>query len=157
MSSTLIVITTVCFNDLVSVLCRCFVPAAVNRVTRVRFPIGPIHCRPPLTHQVSWNKPRPLAAAHLHHGSSSLCFILCQVSGRKWAGSATGSSDSWPSSSSNTTEEGGGDPGPDGGSGETKRARLDGSVRIYYRRHADESENSFKFWLSINLLSNCDD
>ncbi|XP_030274125.1 cip1-interacting zinc finger protein-like isoform X1 [Sparus aurata] len=79
---------------------RCFVPATVNGVARVRFPLGPVHRRPPLTHQVS---------------------------SRKWAGSATGSSDSRPSCSSNTTEEDGGDPGPDGGSGETKRARLEGT------------------------------
>ncbi|TKS65899.1 Zinc finger protein 1 [Collichthys lucidus] len=53
-----------------------------------------------------------------------------QVSGRKWAGSGTGSSDRWPCCSSATTEEERGDAGPDGGSGEmeAKRTRLDGSV-----------------------------
>ncbi|XP_035529291.1 cip1-interacting zinc finger protein-like, partial [Morone saxatilis] len=63
---------------------RCFVPAAVNSVTRVRFPVGPVQRRQPLT----------------------------QVR---------------PCCSSATTEEEGGDPGPDGGSGETKRARMDGT------------------------------
>lgn len=56
----------------------CVVPAAVNSVTWVRFPVGPVHRR------------------HLQ-----------QVDG------------------TTTTEEETGDPGPDGGSGETKRARLD--------------------------------
>lgn len=52
-------------------------------------------------------------------------FALCQVSGRKWAGSGTRSCDL-------TTEEERGDPGSNGGSGETetKRARVDGSVRV---------------------------
>ncbi|KAG7999643.1 Cip1-interacting zinc finger protein, partial [Nibea albiflora] len=87
--------------DMLSVS-RCFVPTTVKSVTRVRFPVGPVRCRPP----------------------------LCQVSGRKWAGSGTGSSDSWPCCSSATTEEERGDAGPDGGSGvtETKRTRLDGSA-----------------------------
>ncbi|XP_051258728.1 cdkn1a interacting zinc finger protein 1b isoform X2 [Dicentrarchus labrax] len=71
--------------------CRCFVPAAVNSVTRVRFPVGPVQQRQPLT----------------------------QVSGRKWAG--PGSCGSGPCCSSATTEE------ERGGSGETKRARMDGT------------------------------
>ncbi|XP_070761011.1 cdkn1a interacting zinc finger protein 1b [Enoplosus armatus] len=68
---------------------RCFVAAAGNSVTRVRFPVGPVQRRRPLTRQVS---------------------------GRKWVGSGTGSSDSWPCCSSTTTEE-----------EETRRARLDGT------------------------------
>ncbi|GLD68465.1 cip1-interacting zinc finger protein-like protein, partial [Lates japonicus] len=82
---------------------RCFIPAAGNTVAQVRFPVGPIQRRQPPPHQVS---------------------------GRKWAGSGTGSADSRQHCGSSTTTEEerggeGGDPGPDGGSGETKRARLD--------------------------------
>lgn len=79
---------------------RCFVPAAVNSVTRVRFHVGPVQRRRPMTRQVS---------------------------GRKWAGS--GRSDGRPCCSSATTEEERKDPGSDGGSGaaQTKKARLDGS------------------------------
>ncbi|XP_041793682.1 cdkn1a interacting zinc finger protein 1b [Chelmon rostratus] len=79
---------------------RCFVPAVMNGVTRVRFPVGLSQPRQPVTHQVS---------------------------GRKWAGSGTGSTDNRLCCSSTTTEEERGDPGADGGSGETetKRARLD--------------------------------
>ncbi|XP_031158038.1 cdkn1a interacting zinc finger protein 1b [Sander lucioperca] len=62
---------------------RCFVPAAGNSVTWVRFPVGPVHRRH--LQQVDRNNPH----------------------------------------SSITTEEERGDPGPDEGSGETKRARLD--------------------------------
>lgn len=65
---------------------RCFVPAAGNSVTWVRFPVGPVHRRH--LQQVDRNNPH----------------------------------------SSITTEEERGDPGPDEGSGETKRARLDRSV-----------------------------
>ncbi|XP_044053354.1 cdkn1a interacting zinc finger protein 1b isoform X2 [Siniperca chuatsi] len=81
---------------------RCFVPAAVNSVTRVRFPVGPVQRRQALTHQVS---------------------------GRKWAGLGSGGSDGRPCCSATTTEEESGAPGPDGGSGETeaKRARADGT------------------------------
>ncbi|XP_070820872.1 cdkn1a interacting zinc finger protein 1b [Chaetodon trifascialis] len=83
---------------------RCFVPAVVNSVTQVRFPVGLVQRSRPLTHQVS---------------------------GRKWAGPGTGSSDSQLccSSTSTTTEEERGDPAPNGCPGETdtKRARLDGA------------------------------
>ncbi|XP_018549003.1 cdkn1a interacting zinc finger protein 1b [Lates calcarifer] len=84
---------------------RCFIPAAGNTVAQVRFPVGPIQRRQPPPHQVS---------------------------GRKWVGSGTGSADGRQHCGSSTTTEEerrgeGGDPGPDGGSGETKRARLDGA------------------------------
>ncbi|KAM7018098.1 cdkn1a interacting zinc finger protein 1b [Tautogolabrus adspersus] len=79
---------------------RCLVPAAMNNVTQVQFPVGPAQRRPP-TNQ--------------------------QVSGRKWACSGMRKADSSTSYSSTTTEDDSGDPGPDGDSGrmESKRARLD--------------------------------
>ncbi|XP_040897952.1 cdkn1a interacting zinc finger protein 1b isoform X2 [Toxotes jaculatrix] len=84
---------------------RCFLPAAGNSVAQVRFPVGPVQRRqtPPY-----------------------------QGSGRKWVASGTGSTESrqYCSSSITTEEERGddsGDLGPDGGSGETKRAKLDGT------------------------------
>ncbi|XP_071328436.1 cip1-interacting zinc finger protein-like isoform X2 [Trachinotus anak] len=84
---------------------RCFLPAAGNSVAQVRFPVGLVQRRQPSPQQVS---------------------------GRKWAGPGTGSAESQQNCSSSTTTEEKkrgdecGDPGPDGGSGETKRARLDG-------------------------------
>ncbi|KAI3373015.1 hypothetical protein L3Q82_023450, partial [Scortum barcoo] len=66
-------------------------------VSTVRFPVGPVQRRQ--THQVS---------------------------GRKWAGSGTESSDR-PCCSSATTEEEKREATPEGGAAETKRARLDGS------------------------------
>ncbi|XP_062238189.1 cdkn1a interacting zinc finger protein 1b isoform X2 [Platichthys flesus] len=58
-----------------------------------------------------------------------------QGSGRQWAGSGTGSAHSWPHGSRSTTTEEErattqGALGPDGGSGETKRARLDGVAEL---------------------------
>lgn len=55
--------------------CRCFVPAAMNSVTRVRFPVGPVQRRQPLTHQVNKQK-EPLPDGLLCcQGSISLCFF----------------------------------------------------------------------------------
>ncbi|KAM9360863.1 cdkn1a interacting zinc finger protein 1b [Symphorus nematophorus] len=93
---------------------RCFVPAAVNTVTRVRFPVGPVQRRAPLTQQVS---------------------------GRKWAGPGTGSSDRTTA----TEEEEGGDPGPDGGDSgetETKRARMDGPEQTAALTNRDKAPGS---------------
>ncbi|XP_060927621.1 cdkn1a interacting zinc finger protein 1b isoform X2 [Limanda limanda] len=84
---------------------RCFLPAAGNRAAQVRFRAGPTPRRP---------------AAGVDPPHPSLC---PQGSGRQWACSGTGSAH-------RTTEEERGAPqgvlGPDGGSGEPKRARLDG-------------------------------
>ncbi|XP_022620486.1 cip1-interacting zinc finger protein-like isoform X2 [Seriola dumerili] len=82
---------------------RCVLPAAGHSVAQVRFPVVPVQRRQPSPHQVA---------------------------GRKWSGSVTGTDGRQFCSSSTTEEERGdahGDPGPDGGSGETKRARLDGA------------------------------
>ncbi|AWP07752.1 Hypothetical protein SMAX5B_015228 [Scophthalmus maximus] len=63
---------------------------------------------------------------------------------RKWAGSGPGSADGRQlfCGSSTTTEEERGDPGPDGGSGETKkRTRLDGSVTVLPAESCDPAPN----------------
>ncbi|XP_035497080.1 cip1-interacting zinc finger protein isoform X3 [Scophthalmus maximus] len=94
---------------------RRFLPAAGNSVAQVRFPVGPVQRRPP---------PQGL--------------------GRKWAGSGPGSADGRQlfCGSSTTTEEERGDPGPDGGSGETKkRTRLDGSVTVLPAESCDPAPN----------------
>ncbi|XP_029365529.1 cip1-interacting zinc finger protein-like isoform X3 [Echeneis naucrates] len=84
---------------------RWFLPAAGNSVAQVRFPVGPEQRRQPSPHHVS---------------------------GRKCAASGTSDNLEHRSSSTTTEEEerGAGHPGPEGGSGGTKRARLDGQLRV---------------------------
>lgn len=82
---------------------------------------------------------------HLVHS----VFALCQVSGRKWAGSGTRSCDL-------TTDEERGDPGSNGGSGETetKRARVDGSVRVdMFTPRAASARQAVVFMMNNILIS----